>query len=148
MIVAVERQGSRSLVVVVWWVSLYADVYRLSIANGGTQTLTVNAGKSHANRSYWILGSMTGTTPGVTLSGLHVPLNWDPYADISFAFVNTSVFTNLGGTLDANGVATASFNVPAKQAIPSGLTIYHAYAAFDASGKLYMASDAVPVRFE
>ncbi len=129
-------------------VALYGDVHEISIRASGTQSLTVNAGTAHANRLYWIFGSVTGTSPGVNLLGVHIPLNPDPYTDIAIGAVNTTVWTNFKGTLDANGLATASFNVPANQPIPSGFTFHHAYVVYDASGKLYMASNAVPLRLK
>jgi hypothetical protein len=124
--------------------SLWSDLHEIPIKAGGTQKLTVNAGKAHANRLYWIFGSL-GTSPGISLNGVHIPLNPDPYTDLAMMFVNTTVYTKFRGTLDANGLATASFNVPV---IPAGGTLYHAYVVYDASGKFYMASNAVPVRLK
>ena len=40
---------------------------------------------------------------------------------------------------------TASFNVPANLPVGSGFTFHHAYVVYDASGKFYMASNAVPL---
>ena len=91
---------------------------------------------------------MTGTSPGVNLLGVHIPLNPDVYTDIAMGVVNTPVFTKFKGTLDPNGRATASFNLPPNLAIPWGLTIHHAYVVYDASGQVYMASNAVPVRLK
>jgi hypothetical protein len=127
-------------------VAMYGDVHEIRITTGGTQRLTVNAGKAHKNLRYWIFGSVTGTTPGVNLLGVHIPLNPDLYTDIAMVHVNTTAFTKFMGTLDANGLATASFNVPANVQAPSGFTFHHAYVVYDASGKLYMASNAVPLR--
>jgi hypothetical protein len=127
-------------------VALYADVHEFSIKVGGTQGLSINAGKAHANRSYWIFGSVTGTRPGVNLLGVHIPLNPDLYTNVAMANVNTTVFTKFRGTLDANGLATASFVVPPNLPLPTGFTFHHAYVVYDASGKFYMASNAVPLR--
>ncbi len=77
---------------------------------------------------------------------MHIPLNPDPYTVVAMAAVNTTVFTNFKGTLDANGLATASFNVPPNLPFPPGFTFHHAYVVYDASGKFYMASNAVPLR--
>jgi hypothetical protein len=68
-------------------VALYGDVHQIAITTGGKQTLTVNAGKAHANSLYWIFGS--GTRRGVNLLGVHIPLNPDPYTDVPMANVNT-----------------------------------------------------------
>ncbi len=64
----------------------------------------------------------------------------------TIAAVNTNVFTKFKGTLDANGLATASFNVPANLPLPSGVTFHHAYVVYDSAGRFYMASNAVPLR--
>ncbi len=52
------------------------------------------------------------------------------------------------GSLDSNGEATASFNVPAGVPPLPGITLYHAYVVYDASCKIYMASNAVPLRLK
>jgi hypothetical protein len=127
-------------------VALYGDVHEVRIATGGTQKFTVNAGKAHANRLYWIFGSITGTQPGVNLLGVHIPLNPDLYTNVAMAAVNTNVFTKFRGALDAKGLATALFRVPANLPLPWGFTFHHAYVVYDASGKFYMASNAVPLR--
>ena len=94
----------------------------------------------------WIFGSETGTTPGINLLGVHIPLNPDLYTIIAMGAVNGKEFTNFRGTLDANGLANASFNVPANLPFPAGFTFHHAYVVYDASGRFYMASNAVPLR--
>ena len=130
-------------------VAFHADRYELSRTQpGGQQQLTLNAGKVHAGKLYWIFGSITGTTPGVKLLGVQIPLNPDVYTDAGIANVNSSVFTRFRGQLDANGRASASFNVPANLPVGSGFTFYHAYLVYDASGKFYMASGAVPLRLK
>jgi hypothetical protein len=126
-------------------VALYGDVHAISIKTGGKQKLTVNAGKAHANRLYWIFGSITGTKPGVNLLGVHIPLNPDLYTNVAMASVNTTAFTKFRGTLDANGLATASFVVPANLSVPAGFAFHHAYVVYDASGRFYMAGNAVPL---
>ncbi|MEE9127890.1 MAG: hypothetical protein V3U11_12190, partial [Planctomycetota bacterium] len=130
---------------------LYGDVHQISLSAGGTQKLTVNAGPAHAGRSYWIFGSVTGTTPGVTLGSaigaLHIPLNPDIWTDYTIALANTPTLNNTKATLDKSGTAQASFNVP-KVNLPSaiGLVFHHAYLVYDANSNLYMASNPVPMK--
>ena len=128
-------------------VALYGDVHEILIKDGGTQRLTVNAGKTHANRLYWIFGSITGTTPGVNLLGVHIPLNPDLYTDVTIGFALPPIFVNFKGTLDANGLAAASFIVPSNLPLPSGFTFHHAYVVYG-GGRFYMASNAVPLRLK
>ncbi len=68
------------------------------------------------------------------------------YSDLAVANANTAVFTKFRGTLDAEGVATASLNLPANLPLPPGFTFHHAHVVYDASGRIYMASNAVPLR--
>ena len=126
-------------------VTLYGNVHEISIKAGGTQKLTVNAGKAHANRSYWILGSVSGTTPGINLGGVHFPLNPDFYTDFTIGFPNTNILVNSRGKLDASGQATASLNVPKGLPLPLNLTLHHAYLVYDAQG-WHMVSNPVPLK--
>ena len=129
--------------------TLTANPSTISIANGGTQTLTLNAGTAHANRLYWIFGSMTGTSPGTNLLGVNIPLNLDPYTDLLLGAVNTAVFANFKRALSATGAATATLNVPAKLPIPTGLKIYHAYVVYNGTtGQIYTASNPVSVELK
>ncbi len=45
----------------------------------------MDAGSQHGNQLYWIFGSVTGATPGITLAGMHFPLNPDLWTDITIA---------------------------------------------------------------
>lgn len=128
--------------------ALYANVHEIPINSGGTQSLQIDAGKGHANLLYWIFGSATGTTPGIDVLGVHIPLNPDAYTNVAMATVNTPVFTNFRGALDINGLGSASLIIPPSLPIPPGYTLYHAYVVFVPSGKFFMASNAVPIRFK
>ena len=117
--------------------------------NGGTQTLTLNAGTGLKNKSYWIFGSMNGTMPGVVLTGIHIPLRVDPYTDLTISFANGKEFKDFKRTLSATGTATASLNVPAKLPIPMGFKLYHAYVVYDGtSGQIFTSSNPVSVEFK
>jgi hypothetical protein len=56
-----------------------------------------------------------------------LPVNWDVFTDFVLALLNTYVFSNFLGTLDATGMATAQLNAPP---IPgfAGITMHYAYA--------------------
>ena len=85
-----------------------------------------------------------------TLTYLVVGASFALYIGIAFASraKSTGDFYVAGGHVHplANGLATASFNVPANLPVPSGLTFHHAYVVYDATGKFHMASNAVPLR--
>ena len=56
-----------------------------------------------------------------------LPLNWDPFTDFVVALMNTSVFSNFLGTLDASGNTTAQLNAPPVPGF-AGITMHYAYA--------------------
>jgi len=129
---------------------LTTDLSTVSIAIGGAQRFTLTAGSQHASRLYWIFGSMTGTTPGVTLSSqagsVNIPLNPDPWTDYTIASPNTAALVNTRAALDQSGNAYAALYVP-KISRPGalGLVFFHAYLVYDAQNNLYGASNPVPL---
>lgn len=76
--------------------------------------LSLDAGPAAAAHGYFVLASISGTSPGVTWApGFPVPLNLDPFTDALFAAANSPIFQNAFGTLDANGRGVANFVLPA-----------------------------------
>jgi len=124
-------------------VAMTSDVETVSIAGFGTQVLSLDAGLANAGRDYLILGSFTGTDPGITLgTGVNIPVNFDFYTTLTVDFPNVFVANGLG-TLDGNGEATASFTVfPGTPAAAAGTILQHAFILL--SPKDY-ASNAVPL---
>jgi hypothetical protein len=128
--------------------TLWADRETLSAAAGGTVAFELIAGTPEGGQSYWLLGSISGTTPGFTKNGIPVPLNWDAYTDLTLDLANTPVLTDTFGSLDGLGKASASLNVGAGVLPPTafGIVLSHAYVAFDpGTSKLSWASNAVDV---
>ena len=122
-----------------------ADVTSVSFVSGGTQTLTLDAGPVHANRPYWIFGSITGRSPGIALNGIQIPLNFDIYTEVAMQNVMLNPpFRGFRSVLDASGRGTAQFIVPANL-VKVTFTLHHAYVLFDATGAFYCASNPVSV---
>lgn len=95
----------------------------LSLIDGGTQTLTLDAGPEFAGLPYVFAGSLTGSSPGFQLGRTWIPLHSrDPYFPLSVR----------PGVLDGSGRATHSVSVP-----PLSLSslnhhsLHHAFAVFD-----------------
>jgi hypothetical protein len=107
---------------------LSVDTYEISESTGGTVNLALDAGAWNANRNYILLGSVTGTEPGVPLPGgmATLPLNWDVFTDFVASLINTVVFSNFMGTLDGSGTATAQLNAPPVPGF-AGVTMHYAY---------------------
>jgi hypothetical protein len=127
--------------------TLATDSHAFSLAKANTQTLNLDAGTANKGRLYWVFGSVTGVSPGVTLGPVTIPLNPDPWTDITIRLANSPVLVNTKGTLDVSGKAKAQIKggpVNAPSAI--GLVLYHAYLVYDASNNFYMASNPVPLQ--
>jgi hypothetical protein len=127
-------------------VALYADRYELPLTRAGTQNLWLDAGSTHANRLYALFGSMTGTSPGVTLNGIHIPLNVDPYTTLTIGSAIPPMFVMFQGVLGRYGDATASFHVPSGLPALPPFTLHHAYIVLDRNGGFGMASNSAPLR--
>ncbi|MFH2003051.1 MAG: exo-alpha-sialidase [Planctomycetota bacterium] len=91
---------------------LWLDAETVSAATGGTVNLTLDAGMSKAGRTYLMLTGASGTDPGTALPGgtSTLPINWDGMTDIGLSLLNTAVFPNFYGALDAAGQGTAQVN--------------------------------------
>ena len=109
-------------------VSLLADPYTIT-EKGGVVDFKLFAGKDHANRNYILLGSISGTDPGIPLPGglVTLPLNWDFFTNLVISMINSSIFYNFMSKLDAYGTGKAQLNLgPVPGA--AGITMHFAYA--------------------
>lgn len=116
--------------------SLMADTPSISLATGGTQALKLNASATYAGATYLLLGSVSGTAPGVAVPGGLLPLNLDAWFQFTLANPNNALLSNGLGTLDAQGSAQAAFALPPiADASLVGLVVHHAFAVLDASNQ-------------
>jgi len=111
---------------------LYVDTHKISVSGAPgppNANFILNAGVACANKKYMMMGSVSGTTPGILLpSGLYLPVNWDPFTNTVLAFMNSPIMPNFLGVLDSQGKSTAQLLVGG--AIPpsaAGLIMYFAY---------------------
>jgi hypothetical protein len=129
---------------------LEADVLDLSLSAGGTQSFTISGGLAHAGEFYWLIGSASGTAPGLVLDGQTLPLNVDAWMLTTLSFANSAILPNSLGLLDANGEASSAALVvpPASDPALAGITLNHAAALFSVSGfgaTVTLATNAQPV---
>ena len=122
-------------------VAMTANVGNVSLGGLGSQILSLDAGDVNAGRGYFILGSVTGTTPGITVaSGTNIPLNADDYFFLLVDNPNTFI-SNQMSTLDGLGQATATISVPGSTPpILIGMTFDHAFVTL---GPIDFASNSV-----
>jgi len=126
---------------------LLRDVAQISVSAGGAQAFLLGAGfGDDAGTAYLVLGSASGTEPGLLLGSVDVPLVPDPY------FVWTANNPNEGPLVGTFGLWTpgtpsiAELKLPpSSQTALVGLTLHHAFVALDlASPVLFVqASNAV-----
>lgn len=99
---------------------------------GGQQVLNLDAGQAFAGLPYFVLGSGAGTSPGVDLGGLNLPLNApDGYLDLTLTQFNGPFLQDTLGLLDGAGRAQAKISLPPGQTSLSGITVDHAYLVID-----------------
>jgi photosystem II stability/assembly factor-like uncharacterized protein len=107
---------------------LEGSVATLSISAGGTLGLSVAGGQETAGVLYLVLGSLTGTSPGVPVGTIVLPLVVDVYFNFRLFFPSLG---NTLGVLDAQGLASASIVVPpGLSATLIGTQLFHAFGAF------------------
>ncbi|QDU68712.1 DUF5060 domain-containing protein [Engelhardtia mirabilis] len=118
-------QPGEDWAVVVRRPSLWTTTKSVSSATGGTVVLELDGTPAMAGWSYVVLGSISGTAPGLTLgSGLVLPLVYDLYSQLILS--GGAPISGGAGLLDEAGRATATVDFPAAPAVV-GLRVYHAW---------------------
>lgn len=92
---------------------LQGDVHEISESAGGQVSFLLLGGTDHAGRSYILLGSLSGTSPGTPLPGgtATLPLNWDIFTTVVTLYANSPVLPDFMGSLDNEGSASAAMIV-------------------------------------
>lgn len=109
--------------------------------------LTLDAGTINHDRPYMIFGGATYSAPGVPLphGDKFLPINFDIITDVVLQLVNTPVFVNFSGTLDAMGTASATIDTLGPLATGSGARLFFAYACPFQSPDGWFASNPVRI---
>jgi len=102
---------------------------------------SISAGAAYAGRTYVMLGSLAGTSPGLALpGGQTLPLTEDRYLQYTQHVPNSPILQHSTGVLDASGQATVTFH-PIQRF--EGHTVWH---AFYLVGPTDFVSEAVSVQ--
>ena len=112
-----------------------ADISSMSLSTGGTQNFTLNAGLFHAGDLYFVVGSLSGTTPGIPFPGAGVlPLNFDAYTNYTVQNPNGPLLVNTFSTIGPLGLANAALVLPTGLPVSLvGMTVNHAYVLIQVS---------------
>jgi len=102
----------------------------LSAAAGGSAGLDLLGPVGDEGRGYLVLLSVSGTSPGLALPNVTVPLVDDLALGLSASFPNVAPFTDTLGTLGPDGAAAAAFEPAPGQLAPlvgAGLDLHFAW---------------------
>ena len=111
--------------------ALSVDSASVSVGQGGAQTLYLRAGTAQQRKLYLVLGSMAGTSPGLKIGSVQLPLNPDLYFNFTLSAPNTLIASSVG-ILGNEGEAQARLTIP-KGAFSSfaGKRLHHAFLAMN-----------------
>lgn len=127
--------------------SLWGNVSEIQIATGGVQTLFLDAGQPGAFGVYVILGSLSGTTPGIPFGGALVPLFPDAYTLFTLTNAqNPLFFAGFLGVLDQNGRAVAEVRVPPGMPWVGPLDANYSFLLWGPGGTFLHPSNAASLR--
>jgi len=120
----------------------------LRVTGGEQQDFLLVAGAANSFKLHWIVGSASGTTPGIALTPtITAPLNFDNYALKTIGSTNSPPILGSLGLLDIDGVSKRTLIIPpGLQPSLAGLTLHHAYLIFEPlTFDLIGVSNAVPM---
>lgn len=108
--------------------TLSANVYTVP-ETGGSVNFGLYAYPENAGRNYLLLGSVSGTSPGIQLPGgmVTLPLKYDVFTGLIINLLNTALFSDFMGVLDGQGTGSATLNLPPAPGT-AGTMMYFAYA--------------------
>jgi photosystem II stability/assembly factor-like uncharacterized protein len=130
--------------------SLVATPSFVSAGIGGVQHFTLRPGVEHAGEVFVLLGSLSGTQPGLLdpASGLTLPLVNDGYFQFLLNSLGGGLLSPMIGIVNDEGFGASELRIPVGLN-PGfvGMSADHAYATFDlfGAGGLTSTSNAVQV---
>jgi len=114
------------------WTCLEGSTAALSVQAGGVQTFELDATPDHAGMLYSLLGSASGTEPGIPSTWFTVPLQPDPYYHWTLNHFNTAALQNSFAFLDGAGRSTSHLVLPPGAELDlAGVVLHHAFVVWD-----------------
>ena len=131
---AADPAGSFSGAAYIWELPgegcLYALPPTVTLGTGGTVDFFLAGGEAHAGELHVVLGTTTGTAPGILVDGFLLPLNFDAYTQLTLT--DPTVISGGVGNLGTAGQGKASLTLPAGlNPALAGTTVHHAFALLD-----------------
>jgi len=128
--------------------TLFSGTGTLGVSEGGTQILKLVPAPEFWGLPYLVLGSLSGTEPGLAIHGVLVPLAFDAYTQLTISKPNQPPLQASFDTIPTFGVGHAEFLLPAgSNPAWAGLTVHHAYVLIDPpTATVVHASNALELR--
>jgi subtilisin family serine protease len=131
--------------------ALLAQPSAISLSSGGAQVLLLDGGDTAPGDLYLVLGSGSGTAPGVVVDGFLIGLVPDNWLALSVQSANSGLFGSTLGTLDGSGRNAATLTFPGSlPPVLVGLVLHHTFVRFDFAPFPVLATQppaAEPLRF-
>lgn len=128
---------------------LSADVDVVSLTAGGKQNLALDGGPLRGGQFFFMVGTASGTHPGIPIENTVVPIQLDQYTlDLLNPWIASSL-SQVFGVLDGQGRANVSFDLAAG-VLPvslAGLELDHVFLTFERDFGFDFCSNAESVRF-
>jgi hypothetical protein len=119
---------------------------KTSISGSSGIVLQVEASALHAGKPYLVLGSASGTSPGIALGPYTLPLASDAYFDYTLSAPNHPPLSGSFGLLNSSGSAIGAFKLPVSvDPALAGLVVKHAVVVLDATLELVVASSPITI---
>ena len=93
-------------------VDLHCGKFIQQASDAGAVPFTLNRGAGEAGRAYHLLGTTSGTTPGLDLGSVLLPLNRDRFFQFTYLSPGPPAFPGSQGLLDGDGRAEAALVLP------------------------------------
>jgi hypothetical protein len=121
----------------------------LSVTTGGKISWTLSPGFASSLRPYLVLGTLSGTSPGLSIpGGPRLPINFDLFTSLGLSSTNQAPFVRFFGKLSFFGFAWPELAIP-KGLVPGtlvGKKMHFATAIFKADfSSIVVGSNAVEV---
>lgn len=113
----------------------------VSAARGGQVSLLIDDQGTAPGSTYVMLGSVSGTSPGVVLKGVPVPLNFDVWFELLLGLPSGGIFQAFQGSLDVSEPAARLTVPPDLPPTLVGLRFDHAWVEVQGS-QVLSASEA------
>lgn len=104
-----------------------ADAHEVSMTTGGEVRMSLRASSEFGHSAYLVLGSYSGTSPGMPIGRRVLPLNQDRYFNHTLRNPSESLFDRPIGLLNRFGEAEVTLRVPPGRTWLAGLTVHHAF---------------------